>query len=331
MKYKDFGQTGVKISELCFGTMSFGAEADEKTSAEMFAYCRDKGINIFDCADLYARGRSEEILGRLIKDCREEVLITSKVYFPTGPDINAMGANRRHIMYAVEGSLRRLGTDRIDVYFIHRFDDITPLEETLRALDDLVHQGKILYLGLSNFAAWQVEKAIGLTALHGWAPVACIQPMYNLVKRQAEVEILPMAQAEKLGVLAYSPLAAGLLSGKYGKNKKPASGRLVENKIYQARYGEDWVYEVAEKFTEFALTHGYNPVSLAIAWVGSHPAVTAPIIGARNVEQLKDAVAATEIEMTEELRQEISRLSPEPPPATDRSEEKTEVHFPIRR
>ena len=331
MKYKDFGHTGVKISELCFGTMSFGAEADEKTSAEMFAYCREKGINIFDCADLYARGRSEEILGRLIKECREEVLITSKVYFPTGPDINAMGANRRHIMYAVEGSLRRLGTDRIDVYFIHRFDDITPLEETLRALDDLVHQGKILYLGLSNFAAWQVEKAMGLAALHGWAPVACIQPMYNLVKRQAEVEILPMAQAEKLGVLAYSPLAAGLLSGKYGKNRKPASGRLVENKIYQTRYGEEWVYEVAEKFTEFARQHGYNPVSLAIAWVGSHPAVTAPIIGARNVEQLKDAIAAVEIEMTEELRKEISRLSPEPPPATDRSEEKTEVHFPIRR
>jgi len=331
MKYKDFGHTGVKISELCFGTMSFGAEADEKTSAAMFAYCREKGINIFDCADLYARGRSEEILGRLIKECREEVLITSKVYFPTGPDINAMGANRRHIMYAVEGSLRRLGTDRIDVYFIHRFDDITPLEETLRALDDLVHQGKILYLGLSNFAAWQVEKAMGLAALHGWAPVACIQPMYNLVKRQAEVEILPMAQAEKLGVLAYSPLAAGLLSGKYGKNRKPASGRLVENKIYQTRYGEEWVYEVAEKFTEFARQHGYNPVSLAIAWVGSHPAVTAPIIGARNVEQLKDAIAAVEIEMTEELRKEISRLSPEPAPATDRSEEKTEVHFPIRR
>ncbi|MBC7363166.1 MAG: aldo/keto reductase [Candidatus Aminicenantes bacterium] len=331
MKYKDLGNTGVKVSELCFGTMSFGAEADEKTSAEMFAYCREKGINIFDCADLYARGRSEEILGRLIKDCREEVLITSKVYFPTGPDINAMGANRRHIMYAVESSLRRLGTDRIDIYFIHRFDDITPLEETLRALDDLVHQGKVLYLGLSNFAAWQVEKAIGLTALHGWAPVACIQPVYNLVKRQAEVEILPMAQAEKLGVLAYSPLAAGLLSGKYGKDRKPASGRLVENKIYQTRYGEEWVYEVAEKFTEFARQHGYNPVSLAIAWVGSHPAVTAPIIGARNVEQLKDAIAAVEIEMTEELRKEISRLSPEPPPATDRSEEKTEVHFPIRR
>ncbi|MDH7492967.1 MAG: aldo/keto reductase [Candidatus Saccharicenans sp.] len=331
MKYKNLGQTGVKISELCFGTMSFGAEADERTSAEMFAYCRDRGINIFDCADLYARGQSEEILGRLIKDCREEVLITSKVYFPTGPDVNAMGANRRHIRYAVEASLRRLATDRIDLYFIHRFDDITPLEETLRALDDLVHQGKILYIGLSNFSAWQVEKAIGLAALHGLAPIACIQPMYNLVKRQAEVEILPMAESEKLGVLAYSPLAAGLLSGKYGKDKRPASGRLLEHKIYQVRYGDNWFYEVAERFTELARSLGFNPVSLAIAWVGSHPAVTAPIIGARNVEQLKDAVAATEIKMTEELRQEISRLSPEPPPATDRSEEKTDTHFPIRK
>jgi aryl-alcohol dehydrogenase-like predicted oxidoreductase len=331
MKYKNLGKTGVKISELCFGTMSFGAEADEKTSAEMFAYCRGKGINIFDCADLYAKGRSEEILGRLIKGCREEVIITSKVYFPIGPDINAMGANRRHIMYALESSLRRLQTDRIDVYFIHRFDDITPLEETLRAMDDLVRQGKILYVGLSNFAAWQVEKAIGVAALNGWAPIACIQPMYNLVKRQAEVEILPMAEAEKLGVLSYSPLAAGLLSGKYGKNQRPASGRLVENKIYKTRYGEDRVYEVAENFTRFARSHGYHPVTLAIAWVGNHPAVTAPIIGARNVEQLKDAVAAADIEMTEELRQEISRLSPEPPPATDRSEEKTEAHFPIRK
>jgi aryl-alcohol dehydrogenase-like predicted oxidoreductase len=331
MKYKNLGKTGIKISELCFGTMSFGAEADEKTSSEMFAYCREKGVNIFDCADLYAKGRSEEILGRLIKDCREEVIITSKVYFPTGPDINAMGANRRHIMSAVEASLRRLQTDRIDIYFIHRFDDITPLEETLRALDDLVHQGKILYVGLSNLAAWQVEKAIGISAVDRLAPVTCLQPMYNLVKRQAEVEILPMAEAEKLGVLAYSPLAAGLLSGKYGKNQRPAAGRLVENKIYQTRYAEDWVYEVAEKFTEFARNHGYNPVSLAIAWVGSHQAVTAPIIGARNVEQLREAMAAADIDMTGELRQEISRLSPEPPPATDRSEEKTETHFPIRK
>lgn len=331
MKYKNFGRTGLKISELCFGTMSFGAEADEKTSAEMLAVCRDEGLNIFDCADLYARGQAEEILGRLIKDCREEVILTSKVYFPTGPDQNAMGANRRHIMYAIEGSLRRLQTDRLDIYFIHRFDDITPLEETLRALDDLVHQGKVVYLGLSNMAAWQIEKAIGISALYSLAPVACIQPMYNLVKRQAEVEILPLAEAEKLGVLPYSPLAGGLLSGKYGKNKRPASGRLVENKIYKTRYQDEQAFEIAERFTEFAREGGYNPVSLAVAWVGSHPAVSAPIIGARNVNQLKDILAATEINMTPELRQQISNLSPEPAPATDRSEEKTDVHFPIRK
>ena len=331
MKYKNFGQTGLKISELCFGTMSFGVEADEKISAQMFAACREQGINIFDCADLYAHGRAEEILGRLIKDIREEVIITSKVYFPTGPDINAMGANRRHIMYAIEGSLRRLQTDRLDIYFIHRFDDITPLEETLRALDDLVHQGKIVYLGLSNMAAWQVEKALGLSALHGLAPLACIQPMYNLVKRQAEVEILPMAEAERLGVLTYSPLAGGLLTGKYGKNRRPSSGRLLENKVYQTRYQDEMGLEVAEKFTALAAELGFNPVSLAIAWAGSHPAVTAPIVGARNVEQLKDIFAATEINMTAELRQQISSLSPEPPPATDRSEERTDVHFPIRK
>jgi len=297
----------------------------------MFAACREQGINIFDCADLYAHGRAEEILGQLIKSIREEVIITSKVYFPTGPDINAMGANRRHIMYAIEGSLRRLQTDRLDIYFIHRFDDITPLEETLRALDDLVHQGKIVYLGLSNMAAWQVEKALGLSALHGLAPIACIQPMYNLVKRQAEVEILPMAEAERLGVLTYSPLAGGLLTGKYGKNRRPSSGRLLENKVYQTRYQDEMGLEVAEKFTALAAELGFNPVSLAIAWAGSHPAVTAPIVGARNVEQLKDIFAATQINMTAELRQQISSLSPEPPPATDRSEERTDVHFPIRK
>ena len=242
-----------------------------------------------------------------------------------------MGANRRHIMYAIEGSLRRLQTDRLDIYFIHRFDDITPLEETLRALDDLVHQGKVVYLGLSNMAAWQVEKALGLSALHGLAPLACIQPMYNLVKRQAEVEILPMAEAERLGVLTYSPLAGGLLTGKYGKNRRPSSGRLLENKVYQTRYQDEMGLEVAEKFTALAAELGFNPVSLAIAWAGSHPAVTAPIVGARNVEQLKDIFAATQINMTAELRQQISSLSPEPPPATDRSEERTDVHFPIRK
>ncbi len=322
MDYRTLGKTGVKVSSLCFGTMSFGGNADEATSTAMFNHCRDVGINFFDSANVYQKGRSEEILGNLIRDCRDEVVITSKVYFPMGEDVNARGAHRRHIMQAVEGSLRRLDTDYIDVYFIHRFDEETPLEETLRALDDLVAQGKILYPGASNFAAWQVAKALGIAALHDWAPFAVLQPMYNLVKRQAEVEILPMAQAESLGVMPYSPLGGGLLTGKYGPERRPDKGRLVTNPMYQKRYADEWIYEVAGDFTGFANEHGYNPVSLAVAWVGGHPAVTAPIIGARNVDQLEGSLAALEIEMTPDLRAQISALSPEPPPATDRSEEK---------
>ncbi len=330
MEYKFLGKTGVKVSRLCLGTMSFGKEADEAGAAAMFRFCREKGINFFDCADLYQAGRAEEILGRLIRDCREEVVITSKAYFATSPDVNAMGASRRHIRYAVEASLRRLATDRIDLYFIHRFDDRTPIEETLRALDDLVRQGKILYPGASNFAAWQVEKALGISAREGLAPFACIQPMYNLVKRQAEAEILPMAQAETLGVIPYSPLGGGLLSGKYGPEKRPDSGRLVDNKMYGTRYGFDWMLETADRFTAFARERGFHPASLAVAWVGSHPAVTAPIIGGRNVEQIEIATASLDIDMNPELRAEVSAFSPEPPPATDRTEERTPFNYGVR-
>jgi len=330
MEYKFLGNTGVKVSSLCFGTMSFGGDADEETSKAMFQRCREVGINFFDCANGYAGGRSEEILGRLIADCRDEVIITSKVYFPVGPDINARGATRRHIRQAVEDSLRRLNTDYIDVYFIHRFDDATPLPETLRMLDDLVRQGKILYPAASNFAAWQVAKSLGISAREGWARFECLQPMYNLVKRQAEVEILPMARSENLGVIPYSPLGGGLLTGKYGVSKRPDAGRLLDNKMYGTRYGGDWLYEVAENFTRFAQEGGYDPAGLAVAWVGSHPAVTAPIIGARNLKQLEGSLKALEINMTPELRAEISALSPEPPPATDRSEERSSSSFGVR-
>lgn len=327
MEYPNLGSTGVRVSELCFGTMSFGGDADLDTSRAMFARCRDAGINFFDCANVYQKGRAEEILGSLIQDCRDEVVITSKVFFPMSEDVNARGATRRHIMQAVEASLERLGVDAIDIYFVHRFDEMTPLEETLRALDDLVTQGKILYPAASNFAAWQVVKALGISAREGLAPFACLQPMYNLVKRQAEVEILPMAQAEGLGVIPYSPLGGGLLTGKYGVEKMPDEGRLTENKMYQTRYGEEWNYRAAEKFTELAQKLGFHPVSLAVAWVLKHPAVTAPIIGARNLEQLEDSLAAVDIEMSEELRSEVSELTPAPPPATDRVEERTPFHY----
>ncbi len=239
-----------------------------------------------------------------------------------GTDINAQGLSRRHIMQAVEGSLKRLGTDRIDLYFLHNVDLDTPMEETLQALDDLRQQGKILYPAVSNWAAWQIAKALGISASKGLARFACIQPMYNLVKRQVEVEILPLAASENLGVITYSPLGGGLLTGKYGLDRKTAGGRLVDNAMYQIRYGDDVYYQVAEKFSKYAYDQGIHPATLAVAWVMSHPNVTAPIIGARNVKQLESSLAAVKIEMTSEWRNEISRLSPTPPPATDRSENK---------
>jgi aryl-alcohol dehydrogenase-like predicted oxidoreductase len=330
MQYKVLGKTGVKVSSLCFGTMSFGGDADPQTSAQLYQICREAGINFFDCANVYAGGRSEEILGQLIHGHRDEVIITSKVYFPTGEDVNARGASRRHILRSVEASLKRLRTDWIDVYFIHHYDDLTDLEQTLRALDDLVQQGKILYPAVSNFAAWQIMKALGISRQHGWANIEVIQPMYNLAKRQAEVEILPMAQAEQLAVIPYSPLGGGLLSGKYGVNKKPPIGRLVENKMYQTRYGDPSLYTLAERFSELAHSHGFEPAPLAVAWVASHPAVTAPIIGARNPEQLRQILQCLDIEMTPELRTEISALTPEPPPATDRNEERTPYQYGSR-
>ncbi len=330
MIYKFLGRTGVKVSSLCFGTMSFGGDADKDTSAAMFRRCRETGINFFDCANVYQSGRAEEILGELIAPCRDEVVITSKVYFPMGDDVNARGASRRHIMQAVEGSLRRLQTDYIDLYFLHRFDDFTPLDESLRALDDLVTQGKVLYIGASNFAAWQAAKALGISAKESWARFECLQPMYNLVKRQAEVEILPLALAENVGVISYSPLGGGLLTGKYSPDQRPPAGRLVENPMYQTRYAADWIYEVAGQFSALARERGFEPAALAVAWVAGHPAITAPIIGARNLEQLEGSLKALEIDMTPELRAEISALSPEPPPATDRNEEATSFNFGAR-
>ena len=327
MDYVLLGETGIKVSELCFGTMSFGGDADEQTSKKMFDRCRESGINFFDSANVYSKGKSEKILGECIKNCREEVIITTKAYFPVGEDINTRGASKRHLMIEVEKSLRRLKTDFIDIFFVHRFDDETLLDDTLRALDDLVTQGKILYPAASNFAAWQVEKALGISAKEGWAKFICIQPMYNLVKRQAEVELLPMARAENLAVVSYSPLGGGLLSGKYGTTRKPNSGRLVKNKMYQTRYGEDSYFKIAESFTSFACDRGFTPPALALAWVSGHPDITAPIIGARNLAQLETALSSVEIDMTSELRAEISALSPSPPPATDRNEEKTEFNF----
>ncbi len=331
MNYTVLGRTGVLVSELCFGTMSFGNEADENESARMFARCRDAGINFFDCANNYSNGRAEEILGRLIADCREEVVIATKVTHRTGKDVNAIGSSRRHIVIEVERSLKRLGTDRIDLYFIHQFDELTPVDETLRVLDDLVRQGKVLYIGASNWAAWQVAKALGISAKEGLARFECIEPMYNLVKRQAEVELLPLALSEHVGVIAYSPLAAGLLSGKFSGGRSPKTGRIVERDLYAKRYSDPAYHETAARFCNYAKSKGINPVTLAVSWVKTHPAVTAPIIGARNIEQLAPSLEAADLDLTTDMRLEISRLSIQPPNATDRLEENIDPRFLLRR
>ena len=321
------GRTGVRVSPLAFGTMSFGGWADEETSAALYARCRDVGINHFDCADVYNEGRSEEMLGRFVREHRDQVVIATKAYFPTGDGPNDRGSSRFHLVRAVESSLRRLATDRIDIFYLHRWDDNTDVRESLRALDDLVRQGKILYPALSNVAAWQAAVAVGLCEANGWARPVCIQPMYNLAKRQAEVEILPMALSEGLGVIPYSPLGGGLLSGKYGEAVRPTAGRLIESDMYSTRYGAPVNYEIAERLSSVAGKLGVHPAALAIAWVASHPAVTAPLLGARSVEQLDACLGALKIEISPEQRREIDALSPAPAPATDRNEEASAANY----
>ena len=321
MEYCFLGKTGIQVSSLCMGTMTFGREADKAVSKDIFNRCRDAGVNFFDCADVYNEGRAETILGELICDCRNELVINSKFGSPMGTGLNDSGGSRRHLAASLEASLRRLNTDYLDIYFLHRFDEHTPLEETLRALDDVVAQGKVRYTGVSNFAAWQIAKALGVSALNGWTSFQCVQPMYNLVKRQAEVEILPLAQSENLGVISYNPLGGGILSGKYGKDRQTGHGRLTEDDMYQKRYSEQWIYDAAIKFSQLAADSGYHPVSLALAWVAHHPAVTAPIMGARNAEQLKASLRSADIDLSSDLYDAICRLTPVPPPATDRSED----------
>ena len=317
MKYVLLGSTGVQVSKLCFGTAPFGGDADERESGRLYAACRDRGINFFDTADTYSDGRSEEILGRLIAGERDHLVISSKCFNPMSDDINDRGSNRRHIANAVEASLKRLGTDRLDIYLMHQWDGSVALEDMLRALEKLVADGKVIYLGVSNYAAWQIAKGLGISALRGWPRFDVVQPMYSLVKRQVESEILPLAIEERLAVMTYSPLGSGLLTGKYDGGAEPAGSRLSRDK-YARRYAETWYRETAEAFSAFCRDRGLHPISTAVAWVGAHPAVTCPIVGAHNLEQLGPSLEAAEFVMTPELRDEISALSRTPLPATDR-------------
>ena len=315
------GGSGVHVSALCFGTMTFGGDSDEATCKAVFSRCMDAGINFYDCASNYAGGRSEEILGGLIENLRHELVITTKFASQSYQDPNRRAASRRSLFDTVETSLRRLRTDYIDVLFVHRSDWETDLGETVRALDDLVRQGKILYPAASNWPAWRVMKAVAIAQREGRTPIRVLQPMYNLLKRQAESELLPLAQSEGLGVIPYGPIAGGLLSGKYAGGAKPEVGRLLTNPRYQERYKDPATAAAIERYLAFAKAQGHHPVSLAVAWVAASPGVTAPIIGARNPEQLVDSLASLDIAMTPDLWQEISNLAVPAPYATDRADD----------
>lgn len=315
MRYVGLARTGVRVSEVCLGTMTFGKEADEAASRAIMDRAYDAGINFFDTADIYNNGLTEEIVGRWMGPRRCKIVLASKVHFPTGPGPNDRGSSRRHILLETENILRRLRTDWLDILYLHHWDDQTAIEESLAAITSLTEQGKVLYCGVSNFSAWQTMKAIAVARENRFVPVSVIQPMYNLVKRQAEVEILPMALSEGIAVCPYSPVAAGLLTGKYHRGE---GGRIREHPMYAERYRDGQYMEIAGRFVEYARNRGLSPSALATAWVIGHPAVTSAIVGARNVAQIHEVLGCCNISLTVEQRAEITALSVNPPLATDR-------------
>lgn len=315
MDYTYFGKTGIRVSEVCLGTMTFGKEADETTAIAIMERAVEKGINFFDTANIYCKGLTEEIVGRWLKPRRESIVLASKAHFPTGDGPNQRGSSRRHIHLEVDRSLQRLQTDWLDVLYLHHWDEHTDIEQSLDAVTSLIERGKVHYCGVSNFAAWQIMKSIALAEARGFAPITVVQPMYNLLKRQVEVEILPLARHEQLAVCPYSPIAAGLLTGKYHRGE---SGRIKENAMYIERYKDTAYMQIAGKFVDYAKERGLSPAALANAWVISHPHITSAIVGARTLAQFDEALGCIDIRLTAEQRAEISALSVDPPSATDR-------------
>lgn len=305
MELRPLGRTGIQVSELCLGAMTFGREADEATSKAMLDRFLDAGGNFVDTADVYSDGVSEEITGRALGARRAEVVLATKVRFPTGPGPNDVGLSRRHIRLGVEASLRRLGTDWIDLYQVHCWDERTSLEESLSTLDDLVHEGKVRYIGASNFAAWQLAKAIGVSALHGWEAFASLQPEYSLITRDIERELLPLCRTEDLAVLPWSPLGGGILTGKYRPGEDlPAGtrGGETEEPITFTYRLDERAWKVVDAVRKVAGEIGKTEAQVALNWVVTQRGVTAPIIGVRNVSQLDDNLGAVGWTLDKEQR-----------------------------
>lgn len=317
MEYRFLGRTGLRVSELCLGTMTFGRESSEELSRQILDRFVEAGGNFLDTADVYSRGLSEEIIGRWLKGRhRDELIIATKVRFPMGEGPNEVGLSRKHIMAAVEASLRRLGTDYIDLYQVHCWDDVTPLEETLSTLNDLVRSGKVRYIGASNYSGWQLQKAIDLSRQMGWEPFRCLQPLYNLLDRSTEWELLPVCINEGLGVIPWSPLRGGWLSGKYrrGMTAPPEGTRVWEAEQHGwseswSRYNNERTWSVLDTLFAVADEAGKTPAQVALRWLLQRPGVTAPIIGARTMEQLENNLGAVGWELSQEQMDRLNQAS----------------------
>lgn len=315
-----FGPHKLKNSSLCYGTMQFGDGANEKDSQEMYEACRNIGINFFDTAYVYTGGKSEEILGKLIKSEREDLIIITKAG-------SKGGAEPENLRSQLEKSLTRLKQDYVDIFFIHHWDKNTPLEKSLEEISRLRDEKKFFHFGVSNFSAWQIMKSQMISKINNFPQIEFLQPMYNIVKRQVEVEILPMAISEKLNVVSYSPLGGGFLTGKYNveaKNNNNIVGRLDYDEKYKKRYGQEWMRKVSEDFIKLSKRLNYNPISLAIAWVAHHDGITSPIISGRNMKQLQPCLDSLKIKLDDEMYKQINDVTRTPPPATDRIEEVNE-------
>jgi aryl-alcohol dehydrogenase-like predicted oxidoreductase len=303
---------GTAAAALCFGTMQFGGKADDTAARALYNDCRAQGMNFFDTAHAYTNGASETMLGTYAQPERDDVLIATKIDF-------TRGASAQVIRESTDESRTRLGIDVIDLMYMHRWDDDTPLEETFETLADLQSNGTIRYIGVSNYAAWQVMKAQSVAAKMG-TRIDAFQPMYNLVKRQAEVEIIPMAMDQDIAIVPYSPLGGGLLTGKYAG--KPADdGRLSHDEMYAARYGKAEMHDAAAALVGIAARENTDPATLAVAWAARNPGIAAPIISARSSAQLVPSLAALSYSMSDALYDELAGLVTAPPPATDRLEE----------
>ena len=321
MQYRQLGRTGLRVSTFTLGTMGFGGtgwatpvgKIDVDGAREQIAIARDAGVNLIDTADVYSAGLSEEIIGKALGTARDEWLLATKVRMPMGDGPNDAGLSRHHVIRGAEASLRRLGTDYIDLYQVHEWDGQTPLEETLTALDDLVRSGKVRYIGCSNYAAWQMVKALGIADARGLERFASTQVYYSLQNRDVETEIVAACLDQGLGILVWSPLAGGLLSGKYRRGVQPPAGsRHLSEWSEPPINDEDKLYDTIELAVKIGESHGVSAAQVSLAYIAQKPAVTSLIVGARTAEQLRDNLAAARLELTADEIRALDDVSGEP-------------------